>query len=104
MSKCDVCKTQFECRDGYHELLYIGCQENDYCCFEPMTNGDRIRNMSDWELAEWIAEVLDCHGWLYRQTNRFECEPVCPLYKCCNDQSADNIEEWLKQEMTDVPR
>lgn len=86
------------------------CKNKDWCardfnpksdmpeCFEPMTNADRIRAMSDAQLAEFLALVMDkCWnaGW------RGECDEDCPLYECCNDQSSDNVEEWLKQEVQD---
>lgn len=61
-----------------------------------VTNGDKIRSMSDYDLADWIAEILTYHGALYTQRDRFECDQECPLYKCCNDQPTDNIEGWLK--------
>ena len=60
------------------------------------TNGDVIRGMTDYDLADWIAEILTYHGGLYSQRDRFECDQECPLYKCCNDQPSDNIEDWLK--------
>lgn len=60
-----------------------------------MTNADRIRSMTDEELAEWLAEVL------FHCSNTI-CDERCPMYKCCCDQPSDNIEDWLKQEATDV--
>ena len=57
------------------------------------TNADRIRSMSDEELAEWIAKILDhCENKKPEEL----CRMSCPLYKCCNDQPSDNIEDWLK--------
>ena len=47
-----------------------------------MTNADRIRAMSDEELAEWISKH-DCH------TNLYGYDPK------------DTILEWLKQEVDD---
>ena len=64
--------------------------------YTPITNGDKIRSMSDYDLADWIAEILTYHGGLYTHRDRFECDQECPLYKCCNDQPSDNIEDWLK--------
>lgn len=59
---------------------------------EPQTNADRIRAMSDEELADWLGRILvHCDG-----TEAIKCMPSCPLYKCCNDQPSDNIEDWLK--------
>lgn len=62
--------------------------------FEPttQTNGDRIRRMSDYEMADWIADILNhCDN----KTPEEECLESCPLYACCN-LPFDNIENWLK--------
>lgn len=66
---------------------------------KPMSNGDIIRSMSDYDLADWIAQILMCHGSFSRRPLSLddnECPHECPLYKCCNDQPSDNIEDWLK--------
>lgn len=60
-----------------------------------MTNGDYIRNMSDYDLADWIAKILTYHYWSARHPMD-DCNKECPLYYCCNDQPTDNIEGWLK--------
>ena len=66
------------------------CKNADWCardfnpksdepkCFEPLTNADRIRAMTDEELADWLVEVA---GWL-------------PMY----ESKAHPILKWLKQE------
>ena len=60
---------------------------------QPQTNADRIRAMSDEELAEWLADILNhCDNKKPEEL----CRISCPLYKCCNDQPSDNIEDWLK--------
>ena len=51
--------------------------------YKPMTNADRIRAMTDEELAEWITKH-DCH------TNLYGYAPK------------DTILCWLKQEVEDV--
>lgn len=65
-----------------------------------MTNGDKIRSKSDYDLADWIAQILLYHGSFSRRQpltiDDNECPHECPLYKCCNDQPSDNIEDWLK--------
>lgn len=65
-----------------------------------MTNGDYIRNMSDYDLADWISGILTRHGFYAWGDYRYECDKDCPLYECCNDQPSDNIEDWLKMERT----
>lgn len=51
--KCDNCSNQFECYDGDHEFIQITCEANDWECFAPMTNADRIRSMTDEEIEDW---------------------------------------------------
>ena len=83
--------------DGYEkgkadaEFYLLHCGDTD----EPQTNADRIRSMTDEELAEWIAEILTFHN----VEMYVECEKACPLYYCCNDQPTDNIEGWLGMEV-----
>lgn len=59
-----------------------------------MTNADRIRRMTDEELAEFIADITYyCRG----RQNRNHCHE-CSLQKCgaCNEIC---IGEWLKSEV-----
>ena len=66
------------------------------------SNADRIRSMTDEELAEWIAKVLTYHTKNVANSWADVCDPQCPLYKCCNDQPYDNIEDWLKATVEEV--
>ena len=69
----------------------------DYCINHeerPMTNADRIRQMSDEELARFINFHTDCEN--------------CPAARVCEDNyalSSDvcmaGIQKWLKQEVTE---
>lgn len=72
------------------------CVENEDCGLfkpKPQTNYDRIISKTPYELADWIAKILDhCEN---KMPNEL-CRQSCPLYKCCNDQPGDNIEDWLK--------
>ncbi len=54
--------------------------------YEPITNADRIRNMSDEELAKNLCLLLDCRK--------------CPTFKSCNAGSMcyANLLEWLQSE------
>ena len=79
-------------RFGYGEIgLGIESGEND----KQTTNADRIRSMTDYDLADWIAKVLMYHG-IVQWHPHLICDKNCPLYECCNDQPSDNIEDWLK--------
>ena len=63
---------------------------------------DEIVSMSPYDMADWIASILTFHGALYRNLysdngNPWDCDPECPLFKCCNDQPTDSIEGWLER-------
>ena len=65
---------------------------NDCLCFEPQTNADRIRSMTDEELATMFDEYgkrNDCCP----NYGRIDCRESC--MKCWLD--------WLKQEVSDDP-
>ena len=51
-----------------------------------MTEADKIRSMSDDELAEWLSDIADC-WW-------------CPAQHTCKGipECTKTIEKWLKQE------
>lgn len=65
-----------------------------YCALnpEPTTNADRIRAMTDEELANWLAKITDCG----------ECH-VCGHVKCMTSEESCACAwlEWLKQEATE---
>lgn len=54
-----------------------------------MTNGDRIRNMSDPELAMWITKLLADHGAGQRIAQR---------RGTVDDKAAADNLRWLEQE------
>jgi len=58
-------------------------------------NGDVIRSMNNYDLADWIAKILIYHGKVALNEYHVDCDKRCPLYYCCNDQPTDNIEGWL---------
>lgn len=64
-------------------------RENEPCCRcdSRKTNADRIRNMSDEELAEWISTKDTCGQCAY------ELECVCMKVPCTN-----GILKWLQSE------
>lgn len=57
------------------------------------TNADRIRAMSDEELAEWITELTDCAVYPYTRKDA----PCISIGKTCAALWID----WLKEEATD---
>lgn len=52
------------------------------------TNADRIRAMSDYDLADFLTAIMDCCG-------NDLCGKFCPMWACCNN-GPDNVEDWLK--------
>lgn len=61
-------------------------------CFEPeeipqITNADRIRAMSDEELAHWICS---------HNTPDF-CEQKCPVRNDCKFGEVELLVEWMKR-------
>lgn len=58
--------------------------------YKPMTNADRIRSMTDEELANFVSL---CCGWTCAE---------CPVGKECNgDECFSTWLDWLKQEASD---
>lgn len=51
---CKKCK--YECLEDDKEPCK-GCKQNATDNYEPMTNADRIRQMSDAELAGWVIDI-----------------------------------------------
>lgn len=84
---CDKCVHQDGCKDreAFHTNHY-GCYITFCSGYErQQTNSDRIRAMSDEELAEWIA------NWETRCYKR-----VDPLVDCDTKNFAKQILDWLK--------
>lgn len=71
-----------ECKIGGWTIPKVGCPDGKA---KPMTNADRIRAMTDEELATWIAYRQGCFE---RQDKR------CSKYGTCRDCWFD----WLKEE------
>ena len=62
-----------------------GCQ--DFVYFEPMTNADRIRSMSDEELATAMCQ------------NNTTCDG-CPVVESCHgEHGLPELVVWLRQEV-----
>lgn len=57
------------------------------------TNADRVREMSDDELAAWIADIAMCDN--CRAKNTDISKPCIGLYDGCKG----NWFDWLKQEV-----
>lgn len=88
---CDTCKhDEFDCENGYCYDCLSGnpptkWEASDY--YEPDTNGERIRRMTDEELAEFLCKISDC---------AFD---LCPAVEMCGcgDGMANGLVKWLRQ-------
>ena len=78
---CVFEKTEANCR---------GCFEGSHYRPKPITNAERIRSMSDEELAEWLDKLIT-------HCNDGPCFN-CFMQKACLTSMLD----WLKQEANDV--
>ena len=86
----------FECYE-FEECEYNGqpkcCLPDDVDCPHGVkkhkpTNADRIRAMSDEELAEWLCRALDC-GFCKSYLQDMS------IYSCCENQ-VKGIFDWLQ--------
>lgn len=91
MGRCDDCKrTDIKCcttcaRNGATCNVWHKCGE-DCKEYKKQTNADRIRNMTDEELAEFINRKIAC-----------DC---CSAKHCNSDERCEvDILQWLKSEV-----
>lgn len=92
MAKCNNCKN-LEAKDNGFDA-YSWCEKINDCPHEdierdcedyiPMTNADRIRSMTDEELASFLKEVKEDYQW------------ANPDYPDCDD--CGKWLEWLQSE------
>jgi hypothetical protein len=68
-------------RDECFELVYVKA-----------TNADRIRNMSDEELACLIEKIKMCGGLIETERSSYECKG------CKDGYCDDNVRQWLQSE------
>ena len=62
-----------------------------------MTNADRIRQMTDEELAEWLDNVSGCGVCVLNEGKyRYSGDHCAHEYECI-----PYIEKWLKQEVSE---
>lgn len=68
-------------------------RDNEHCCRcnSLQTNADRIRNMSDEELACVIEKIKMCGGLIRTETTSAECNG-------CKDGYCCNVMQWLQSE------
>lgn len=91
MAKCKYETSNGRCGlKGSYAYRYK-CFTTDLCkCHEPMTNADRIRAMSDGELAEWICDMA--YGRKTPWSDPFEkkfCDN-CPTVHCTYENGKED--------------
>lgn len=95
MSKCTNCTKYDDCRTGSGLVWPCGA----YVPKNPMTNADRIRSMSDEELAE-ILELLTKHD-LCLNPSATSCDD-CLLSSFCSGCTEGDELYWLQQPAEEV--
>lgn len=63
------------------------------------TNYDSFMDMKPYELADFLAQLMDC---CFNSGRCGECDEDCPMYDCCNTCGVDNVEDWLMQEANEM--
>lgn len=83
---CETCKYTNEDGNGTH---CRGCIHNAEDHYKPITNADRIRNMTDEELADFLEDV-----------RRFGFKNLCCDDDLCDSDACDCcVHEWLQAEV-----
>ena len=85
---CNMCFKEKSCEK--HKAGVVGC---DQFAKKVKTNADRIRAMTDEELAKWMAINTDCYYCKARKDGRCDNLTATP----CDSVWLD----WLKQEVQD---
>ena len=93
MAKCKKCKNNYKTSDCEPRCNMM-CE--NYSEFEPITNADRIRSMTDEELAEFLKETIRENG-----DNLFLCEEYADTKHCMGLPCAEckAYLAWLKTEV-----
>lgn len=87
----DNLRLSFDISDNRELRVYISFEVKENNDDKKPTNADRIRSMSDEELAEFFLEKMDC--------------ALCPAseeVECGCDRCLENIKEWLQSEVEET--
>lgn len=99
--KYDNCKgCQSRCEHAGKDREFV-CVKGVSCKVTktvPMTNADRIRAMSDEELAQWMLNGISDDPCDYCEYNNGYCDGS----PCRGKADADKIIEWLRQPAEEV--
>ena len=89
MTKCTGMRCPMQYGYKVEECNHTDCPYRT----EPITNADRIRAMSDEELAEWIHNGISSDACDYCEYNNGYCDGS----PCRGKAEAEIITDWLKQ-------
>ena len=95
---CNECKHMTECKDDafINTAKFAPDASAQYCTgFEPYTNADRIRAMSDEELKHIARAVIESQDCPMGETSCIDCV----FHDLClrSEYYYNNEEEWLQQ-------
>lgn len=94
MESCETCKYQ---NKAEHEEPCKNCSHNETDNYEPMTNADRIRSMTDEELAEFIRTTIAETGDNLFLCEKYETTEYCIGYSC--NATCKAYLKWLQSEV-----
>ena len=94
MAEHDGCKGCAYVSRGEHEIPCVKCAQNASDNYKRMTNADRIRSMSDEELAEFIRELNE------------RCLAGAGMVDCSKNEDCIDCKgvvlEWLQSEVEET--
>lgn len=98
MVDCKICAHPYCVHAGKQRGIVLDCA-NYKPSPKPQTNADRIRAMSDEELAEWLADDgWDCHN--CSEHERLSDNPLLRDERC-DEKCAEHCLDWLRQPVKD---
>lgn len=96
---CEMCINEFK---DIESTECMGCKRNSVDKYKRVTNADEIRNMSDYQLSEFLESILDddnkdfipigCSRCVFRGSKNTRED-------CINCKFNDGVIGWLKQEV-----
>lgn len=96
--RCPLCKNRYSCEQiGMIPFENCGMFVIDDTIKRHKTNADRIRSMTDEELAEWLERIRLC-------CSTDSCGRSCPFAQVCysNAEEPKEMLDWLREEVKDV--
>ena len=83
---CTYCTDDFHCEKFTSEKCVSWCYGKDYPCKDRrISNADRIRAMTDMELAKELSRIHGTCDW-------------CPMHDDCDGENCDGqLLDWLKE-------